>query len=637
MDKSDQLYKLILDNITDTIYILDLDLNYKYVSSSVFNLLGYTPQEVLSKNIEFFLEKEDVDIVYNLLKKRLMAEKTADKSVRRHLIIENRQKRKDGTMIWVEKKLSFLRDKDNKAIGILAIARDITENKNTQEALKVSEEKFRLSFKTSPDSIVLTRLSDGLIIEANDGFKNLSGYTDEEIIGKTTHEIALWKNVNDRDKMTKLLREKGEVKNLEFQFVRKDGTIAETLLSAAIISVGNEPHLITIVRDISENKKLLDIVQRSQKLESLGILAGGIAHDFNNLLTGIYGYIDMAIGQSRDEKVSQLLNSAIKSMDRARALSHQLLTFSKGGEPVKKPGKLFPFIEEIVKFSLSGSNIQPVFNVPDDIQICEFDKNQLSQVIENIIINAQQAMPLGGEIVISAQNITLNENRILQKTYNKDFVKISIKDSGIGIPADIISSIFDPFFTTKEKGHGLGLATSYSIVKKHGGVITVDSEMGKGTTFHIYLPATRNNVYNVQEEQKSDYYKGEGRILIMDDEDILRDVLKSILNSLGYEVIVTENGEQAIKAFKEEKNSNKPIIAMIFDLTVHGAMGGKDAIAEIRKIDENIPAFVASGYASDPIIANPQKYGFTDSIGKPFSIKELKELLKKHFLIADNK
>jgi len=334
---------------------------------------------------------------------------------------------------------------------------------------------------------------------------------------------------------------------------------------------------------------------------------------------------------------SQLLNSAIKSIDRARALSHQLLTFSKGGEPVKKPGKLFPFIEEIVKFSLSGSNIQPVFNIPDDIQICEFDKNQLSQVIENIIINAQQAMPLGGEIVISAQNITLNENRILQKTYNKDFVKISIKDSGIGIPADIISSIFDPFFTTKEKGHGLGLATSYSIVKKHGGVITVDSEMGKGTTFHIYLPATRNNVYNVQEEQKSDYYKGEGRILIMDDEDILRDVLKSILNSLGYEVIVTENGEQAIKAFKEEKNSNKPIIAMIFDLTVHGAMGGKDAIAEIRKIDENIPVFVASGYASDPIIANPQKYGFTDSIGKPFSIKELKELLKKHFLIADNK
>ena len=517
MEKSDQLYKLILDNITDTIYILDLDLNYKYVSSSVFNLLGYTPQEILSKNIEFFLEKEDVNVVYNILKSRLTAEKNRDNNRRDHLIIENKQKRKDGRIIWVERKLSFLRDKNNKAIGILAIARDITENKNTQEALKVSEEKFRLSFKTSPDSIVLTRLSDGLIVDANDGFKNLSGYTDEEIIGKTTHEISLWRNVGDRDKMTKLLQEKGEVKNLEFQFVRKDGTIAETLLSAAIISVGNEPHLITIVRDITENKKLFDIVQRSQKLESLGILAGGIAHDFNNLLTGIYGYIDMAIGQSRDETVSELLNSAIKSMDRARALSHQLLTFSKGGEPVKKPGKLFPFIEEIVKFSLSGTNIQPLFKIADDIQICEFDKNQLSQVIENIIINAQQAMPLGGEIVISAQNIVVKENGIVKKFDNKDFVKISIKDSGTGIPSDIISSIFDPFFTTKEKGHGLGLATSYSIVKKHGGAITVESEMGEGTTFHIYLPATNNKIFDDQKEQKPDYYQGEGRILIMDD------------------------------------------------------------------------------------------------------------------------
>jgi PAS domain S-box-containing protein len=626
----DQLNRLILNNITDTVYVFDLNLNYVYVSPSAINLLGFTSQEILSRSIDSFLSQNEYIKVKKILRERLEEEKRGRGDDFECIIPENRQKKKDGNWIWVERKLSFLRDESGEAIGVLAIARDITEKKDTQQALKESEERFRLAFKTSPDSIVLTRLSDGLILEVNDGFKEMTGYTDEEVIGKTSNEIYLWENESDRNKMVELLQKNGAVNNLDFSFRGKNGQRFETLLSAVVIMINNEPHLITIVRDITETKKLMNAVLRSQKLESLGLLAGGIAHDFNNLLAGIYGYIDMAMEKNKDKTVAALLNNSVKSIDRARSLSHQLLTFAKGGEPVKRIGKLFPFLEDVVKFSLSGSAVRPNFKVEEDLKMCEFDKNQISQVVDNIIINAQQAMPLGGTIDIAAKNVSSSEINILKEFGNRDFIELSITDSGIGMPPNILANIFDPFFTTKEKGHGLGLSTAYSIINRHGGTIKVDSVMGEGTTFSIYLPAAEKKSSETEESQTKVTHQGKGKILIMDDEEILRDVLKSILMSFGYEVVTTEDGQQAIRVFREDRETKNEIVAMIFDLTINGGMGGKEAVKEIKKMDKQIPVFVASGYASDAIIANPQEYGFADSIGKPFSINELKEMLAKH-------
>jgi PAS domain S-box-containing protein len=251
-----------------------------------------------------------------------------------------------------------------------------------------------------------------------------------------------------------------------------------------------------IIHDITERKKTEEEhlkyeqqLQQNQKLESLGILAGGIAHDFNNLMGGIFGYIDIANENSNDSHVSSNLSKAMDTIERARALTRQLLTFAKGGSPILQTGTLSPFLRETVQFALSGSNVSCRYDIPKELLACIFDVHQIGQVIDNLIINAQQAMPSGGTIEVSARNIMLEE-KAHPKLPKGNYVKVAVKDGGIGIPEEIISKIFDPFFTTKSKGHGLGLATCYSIMKKHGGCIDVESEPGRGSTFTVYLPAS---------------------------------------------------------------------------------------------------------------------------------------------------
>ena len=393
-------------------------------------------------------------------------------------------------------------------------------------------------------------------------------------------------------------------------------------------SKGEVTGLIEYVKDITERKRVEAALQNMQKLESLGTLAGGIAHDFNNLLGGIFGYIDIAAEKTREKYIANNLAKALGTIDRARGLTQQLLTFAKGGVPIKKIEKLTPFVQETTNFALSGSRVSCSFNIPTNLWLSEYDKNQIAQVIDNIIINAQQAMPDGGTIEVNAENIPINDKTHATLSAG-NYVKVSVTDHGIGMPKEILTRIFDPFFTTKTKGHGLGLATSYSIIKRHGGCIEVDSEPGKGSTFHFYLPAVPDGTYTATSITASQH-KGSGTIIVMEGEEIIRDTFSNILKFLGYSVICTHNGREAIDFFKAEIKANREITAMILDLTIPGGMGGKEAIDEIRKIDQKIPVFVASGYADDPVIANPKEYGFTASICKPFRKVDLAELLNKH-------
>lgn len=384
------------------------------------------------------------------------------------------------------------------------------------------------------------------------------------------------------------------------------------------ISIG----FVGVINDITEIRASEKERMRVSKLESLGVLAGGIAHDFNNILTMVLGNIALAkiYGGVNTDKLLRLLESAEQAAERAKDLTRQLLTFSKGGAPVKKIMSIRDLLKNAAEFVLAGTNARPEFDISPDLLAVEIDENQISQVIGNIALNAQQAMPHGGTVRIRAENITPdNVNEPLQKG---DYVRISIRDQGTGIPEDHIDMIFDPYFTTKEKGSGLGLSICYSIVQKHKGHISVKSTLGIGTTLVIYLPAAQT-LHEVKEPlEKTSVKNGKGKILVMDDEETIRNVVGDILQYLGYSVDLAKDGEEAVNLY-----SSGPYDAVILDLTIPGGMGGKEAIKRLREIDPDIKAIVSSGYSNDPIMSDYVDYGFKGVIIKPYTISEISNVL----------
>jgi PAS domain S-box-containing protein len=519
----------------------------------------------------------------------------------------------------------------NPVIGI-AFALDISEQKQAEKSLRESEGKYRSIVENISDALYVHDFS-GMIIDINQNVCRMTGYSRDELVGAHLSKIDHIDHLDSKNTLAATIEKLIEKGNLLFEseHIAKDGKAIPVQISGKIVSAEGHGIVYQLVRDITDillQKKVLD---NFQKLEALGVLAGGIAHDFNNLMGGIFGQIDMALDQSTDTVVSNHLEKAMSAIDRARSLTQQLLTFAKGGSPIRKVGHLFPFIEETARFALSGSNVLCRFFVPENLWLCNFDKNQIGQVFDNLIINAQQAMPLGGTIEITAQNIFVAENEQPLLSQGK-FIKISVRDTGIGIPKKLLSKIFDPFFTTKSKGHGLGLATCYSIVNRHNGTIEVDSDLDKGSVFSVYLPAAEGGHAEISEKPIIKHH-GNGMILVMDDEEIMRTTMEAMLESLGYTAVCKNNGQAAIDFFLNESKDIKPFVGMIFDLTVPGGMGGKEAAAEIRKTDREIPIFVASGYAGDPVMRNPAEFGFTASICKPFRLIELEEMLEKHLKI----
>lgn len=516
----------------------------------------------------------------------------------------------------------------------LELAVDISERINAENALAVEKEQLFVTLRSIGDGVITTDI-EGNIVLMNRVAEELTGWPLEDaqgkhlstvftIVNELTHEVS-------ESPLDKVLST-GNITELANHtlLISRDGTQRIIADSGAPIKdkKGQTTGVVLVFRDTTEKQKFLEMTQNSQKLESLGILAGGLAHDFNNLLGGIYGYIDIARESSKEASVTQYLQKTINTIERARALTQQLLTFAKGGVPVKKAGNLFPFIQEAALFALSGSSITCNFIIADDLKPCIFDKNQIEQVIENLVINAVQAMSSGGSITISARNISVadNEHPILSQG---EYVQISVKDTGCGISKEILPKIFDPFFTTKCQGQGLGLPTCYSIMSQHGGYIDVESRPGQGSTFRIYLPASES-LPLVEENQTVVEHKGRGIFLVMDDEEIMREILNDMLKSFGYDVISTSNGNEAVEYAVKAVQTQKPLAGMIFDLTVPGGMGGLEAVTEIRKIDKTTPAFIASGYTDGCVMENPAAHGFCASINKPFKRAELMEMLEKY-------
>jgi two-component system, cell cycle sensor histidine kinase and response regulator CckA len=385
-----------------------------------------------------------------------------------------------------------------------------------------------------------------------------------------------------------------------------------------------------IDRDITERKKVEEEQQNIQKLESIGLLAGGIAHDFNNILTAILGNITLArMFLPPGDKSAERLAVAEKASMRARGLSQQLLTFAKGGAPITETIALPHLVQEAVGLAVRGSNVRDeYFFFPDDLRPVEADESQLNQAINNLAFNAVEAMPEEGVLTVTASNEILPLENTLGLLPG-EYIRIDIKDQGVGIAAEIQERIFDPYFTTKDQGSGLGLAISFSIVKRHGGAITVDSTPGKGSTFSIFLPASQKIMVAHQPKESEEVLPGTGRILVMDDEETVSQVAVEMLQHLGYRAETVRDGVEAITAFRQAIAASKPFDAVITDLTVAAGMGGKETVRHLLEIDPQVKVIVSSDYSNDPILANYTSYGFKGVIPKPFSLTDLSKTLEE--------
>ncbi|THB80283.1 MAG: PAS domain S-box protein [Desulfobacteraceae bacterium] len=497
-----------------------------------------------------------------------------------------------------------------------------------EEALMQSERKLKAILEASPDPMVLYDVQ-GHPQYINPVFTKVFGWTLEELKDRRIPYVPPEEESLAREKIGQIYSS-GQPLSFETRRITKDRQILDIILSAAVTKDEDEkPNgMVVNLTDITKQKALEAQFEQAQKIESLGTLAGGIAHDFNNLLSGIYGYLDLALKLTTQADVARYLTKAFQSSDRAKGLTQQLLTFSKGGAPVKKVDTLIPFIEETTQFALSGSSISCEFSIPNELWMCDYDSNQIAQVIDNIVINACHSMPDQGVLKVAAINLDLSGQQHPMLDGSR-YVRISISDSGVGIPRQHLNRIFDPFFTTKQQGSGLGLATSYSIVKRHGGIIEVESEPEKGSVFHIYLPATgQTGEASVEKEDMN--YQGYGRILIMDDEEDIRDMLSDMLELMGFSCTGARDGEHALDLFTRAVQDSDPFRAAILDLTVPGGMGGKETIARLRELDGQIPVFVASGYSDDSVIADPDRFGFTASLEKPFMVTDLIRVFKTY-------
>jgi PAS domain S-box-containing protein len=421
-------------------------------------------------------------------------------------------------------------------------------------------------------------------------------------------------------------------KNVEAEITSPmpDGTVRtyEGVLIPVCDEYGTVTGIRGTARDITARKKLEEEILKSDKLESISLVAGGIAHDFNNILTIVLGYISLVRSYTNKNDVTYpKLVEAEKAAQQAKSLTKQLLTFAKGGAPVKDTASIEELIKETVSFALHGSNIAYKFQFADGLPHVEVDRDQISQVLNNLINNAVQAMPRGGSINVCVENVTADQICGLPLR-EADYIKITISDEGEGIPEEIRLKIFDPYFTTKSTGTGLGLTTSYSIIKKHDGHITVDSKVGVGTTFNIYLPSSCGKT-----EQKPLLSRGavpgRGRVLVMDDDEEIRRLTGDMLLLLGYDAEFACDGEEAVSLYSRAADAGKTFDAVILDLTIRGSIGGKHTIQKLLQIDPEIRAIVSSGYSDDTVLSNYNAFGFKGMVAKPYYVEELAEVLHR--------
>ena len=505
------------------------------------------------------------------------------------------------------------------------------ERKRFEEDLNAEKERLAVTLRSIGDGFIATDV-EGKVVMINNVAERLTGWVQAQMVGKPLVEIFNILNERTRkpsperggaDHRDRLGRGHGESRHR--RLARRRGAADRDLSAAPIRDKKNcKIGTVLVFRDITEKEHLEAERRKAEKLESLGVAAGGIAHDFNNLLTAIIGNLSLSlITLEPENEIHGRLSTAKRASIRAQELAQQLLTFAKGGAPIKKTASIAQLINDTVSFSLRGTNVRSEFWLPDDLWPVEIDAGQISQVVNNLAINAEQAMPAGGVLRVRCENFTLAaESAALAPLRAGKYVKITVQDEGIGIPEEYLKKVFDPYFTTKPKGSGLGLATSYSIVKNHEGSIMVESKIGAGSTFSVYLPATDKEIAFAQ-ARLPEMLQGEGRVLVLDDEADICDILALSLEPLGYEVTTAQDALTAIRLYKEAMDSGRRFDPVISDLTIPGGMGGAEAVKKLIELDPKVKAIVSSGYAMDPVMSRYKEYGFCACITKPYEIADM--------------
>jgi len=511
---------------------------------------------------------------------------------------------------------------------VVRLRDEIAERRRAEQALAGEKERLAITLHSLRDAVIAANVS-GQIVMMNEAAEALTGCPEADAAGHGMEDVLPLMDdadsTNTIDPVSAILcRAERELQIPAARLVNRHGDERTVSGSCSVVGLpdGECLGVVVVLRDITEERKREEQIQRADKLESLGLMAGGIAHDFNNYLTGIVGNLSLVrVCVEPGTDVYEMVVDAERACQHAQGLTAQLLTFAKGGAPIRDVHDVRTVVAEAASFAASGLKAACRCRLAHDLWSACVDAGQMTQVISNLLINADQAMPSGGTVEIRGENVVLEGNGDLPLAPGR-YVAISIKDTGVGISRRYLKRIFEPYFTTKARGSGLGLASAYSIVLKHGGHMAVESETGKGSIFRIYLPAVDGDAGRASPTDES-VTAGEGRVLVMDDEPGVRRVAERLLTRLGYTVDVACSGEEAVEAFEKAIIAGQPYEAVILDLTVRGGMDGDEALQKLREIDPGVQAIVSSGYSDSAVMSRYEDYGFVAAVAKPWKAAQL--------------
>jgi len=607
-------YRMVHDTAFDAILLADVGGKIIESNPSAEEIFGYTPGEMAGMDLIDIIPEEYRE-AHRMGFRRFI--ETGRASIHGK-VLKLKGLKKDGTVFPCELVVNSFAVGNN--LFFSGTVRDISERTRADEALRESEEKFRNLFENSNDAIFIHDL-DGRIISVNRRALDLFGYTESEVRGLSVAEFHPPEAHDDFVRAFAMIKKHGFIK-MEMEFRKKGGEVFPAEVSSSLSTLGEGTVVHGIVRDMSERRRIEAELAKIERLESLGLLAGGIAHDFNNLLARLMGDITFLEGNlDSSSDAATRMREAQSTIIEARGLTRQLLTFARGGAPVKKTVDTRGLVTSAVGFALRGSNLKCEYSFAPDLEPVEVDEGQINQVIANLVINASHAMSGGGTIEVEVRGETIGPDGAVSLKDGR-YVRVSVTDHGSGIKKQDLCRVFDPFFTTKETGKGLGLSTAYSIIKKHGGQISVKSEPGAGTTFTFHLPVSEKKAAESRKE-KVVPVAGDARVLLMDDEDDIRELSCLLLGRLGYRTEGARDGADAIERYRAATEAGEPFDLVILDLTVPGGMGGREAVDELKKIDPEVKAIVASGYSDDPVLAEFRKFGFRGIVSKPYSVTDL--------------